>query len=161
MEFDICGLFGLGIHHKLLLTSLMFDTKLHIYTLFHHTLHFHMGMKFTTDIEQATVLWILNTVYPDFPCELCIVTSLKILSNSTFRMPGTKLKMSLETYLSNFVCPSVTFLSVPKERNSLLILVNAHGIHGCKSSSCSRVVFIQFRILFQIQLDELRMVLFL
>jgi hypothetical protein len=32
MEFDIRGLFGLGIHHKLLLTSLMFDNTSHIHS---------------------------------------------------------------------------------------------------------------------------------
>jgi hypothetical protein len=36
--------------------------------------------------------------------ELCLVVSPNIPSNSIARLPGTKLKMSLETYLPNLLC---------------------------------------------------------
>jgi hypothetical protein len=52
---------------------------------------------------------IIKTAYPNFPCELCLVASPNIPSNSVARSPSAKLKMSIETYFPDLVFP-VSFL---------------------------------------------------
>jgi hypothetical protein len=103
LDFDIRGFFGVGEFIDLhsmdwCLASwrfVQFNAKFHVHSQFYRTLHFHVWTKLMTHSDRTSCC----SAYPDFPCELCLVASPNIPSNSVARSPGAKLKMRLETYL--------------------------------------------------------------
>jgi hypothetical protein len=118
--------FGLGIQHKLLVTSLtflQFNTNIPIHALFHRTLHFHVW----TELSRHRDVTSYCSTNPDFPCELCLVASPNIPSNSVARSSNGKLKLSLVTYLHDVV---VTAVITSDPSRSVVVRCDPQGVEG-------------------------------
>jgi hypothetical protein len=94
LQSSLCGICPVGYVYSL--------TQNFIFTLIciMHSIFMCEQSWWRTVIWQTAVQWILNAAYSYFLYELCLLVSPNITNNSITRSPGSKLKMSLETYLS-------------------------------------------------------------
>jgi hypothetical protein len=76
----------------------------------HHMLHIHVWTKLTTHSNLTRYCSVVTECsLSKHPRDLCLIASPNITSNSIARSSGTKLKISLETFLPVLVCCSLRY----------------------------------------------------